>query len=169
MKKIFVLSVLVSSVLFFGCKKEDDDVRDPYCGSYTGMLNISQRTNNNETPLQPNNVLLDVRKNGKNIKSVSVYDANSGSLMFSTESMSVVSTPNGEGFCGQVYENVTKDEDGIDITTSGLPVSEDGEYSCEITPDESGTLTLKFIEQEFYVNSHGMEVVRTYEFVGTKK
>ncbi|MBO7055354.1 MAG: hypothetical protein J6W37_08215 [Bacteroidales bacterium] len=167
MKKIFVLSVLVSSMLFFGCKKEDDDVRNPYCGIYTGMLNYTQRTNNNEIS-QPNRVSLDVRKNGKNIKSVSVYDSNSGSLMFTTESMSVVSTVNGDGFCGQVYESISKDEDGIDVTTTGLPVSEGGKYSCEITPNESGTLTLRFIEQESYVNSHGMDVVKTYEFEGTK-
>ena len=170
MKKIFVLSVLVSLMLFFGCKKEDDDVRDPYCGTYIGSLTRTSIRNGNEMS-EKNQTKIDVRKNGGNKKSVSVYvyNALSESFLFSTEAMSVVNTKNGDGFCGHVYESVTKDEDGIDITTSGLPVSEDGEYSCEITPDESGTLTLKFIEQEFYVNSHGMEVVITYEFVGTKK
>lgn len=167
MKKIFVLSVLVSLMLFFGCKKEDDDVRTPYCGIYTGLLNYTQTTNNNEIS-QPNRASLDVRKNGGNIKSVSVYDANSGKLMFSTESMSVVSTPNGDGFCGQVYEAVVKDEDGIAVTVTGFPVSEDSKYSCEIIPNQDGKLTLRFYEQESYVNSHGMDVVKTYEFEGTK-
>lgn len=167
MKKILVLSVLVSSMLFFGCKKEDDDVRTPYCGIYTGYLTYTSERNGNEMS-ERNLTKLDVRKNGDNIKSVSVYYASNGGLLFTTQAMSVVSTQNGDGFCGQVYESVTKDEDGIDVTTIGLPVSDDSEYSCEIAPNKDGVLTLRFVSQKSYVNSHGMGVVETYEFEGGK-
>ena len=166
MKKIFVLSVLVSSMLFFGCKKEDDDVRDPYCGTYIGSLTRTSIRNGNEMS-EKNQTKIEVRKNGGNKKSVSVYNALSESFLFSTEAMSVVNTKNGDGFCGHVYENVSNNEDGIAVSTTGNAISGDSEYSCEIIPNEAGTLVLRFNAQKSYT-SHDLETIENYEFEGTK-
>ncbi|MBP5584561.1 MAG: hypothetical protein J6X43_11565 [Bacteroidales bacterium] len=166
MKKIFVLSVLVSSMLFLGCKKEDDDVRNPYCGIYTGYLTHTSVRNGNEMS-ETNRTMIGVRKNGDNIKSVTVYYESNGGLLFTTQAMSVTNTPNGDGFCGYVYESVTKNEDDIDVTTTGLPISDDKDYSCEISPNKDGVLTLRFVSQKSYM-MHGIEVMETFEFEGER-
>ena len=165
-KFVFEISViLLSSLMFFGCNKDKDDVRDPFCGIYDGTLTLTQQINGRENS-QDNKAELEVRKNGDNIKSISIY--NKGSLMFSTVAMNVVNTPQGDSFCGHVYENVANDAEGHAVTTIGVPVSDENDYSCVIGPNSEGKMTLRFSEQQSYTNSGGMEVLQSYTFSGVK-
>ncbi len=170
MKKFLyvVSSLLLSSTLFVSCGNEDDDVRNHFCGKYTGEYTFAQEIGNSNAS-QTNTATMVVKKNEGKKFSVVVYDENaSGKVLFSTEGMSVVTTENGDAYCGNITAGISDDEDGIAIKTEGVAVSADGKYSCTIAPNADGKLVLSFCKQQSYTN-HNLLVVKTYTFNGVKK
>ncbi|MCQ2608500.1 MAG: hypothetical protein MJ197_07440 [Bacteroidales bacterium] len=169
MKKFIcsVSTLLVSSFLFFGCGNEDDDVRNHFCGKYTGEYTFAQEINNKYAS-QTNEATMVVKKNEGKKFSVVVYDSFNKQVIFSTEGMNVISTEYGDAYCGTITAGVSEDEDGVAIKTEGVAVSADGKYSCTIAPNADGKLVLSFCKQQSYV-SHGLDVVKTYTFDGVRK
>ncbi|MCQ2606928.1 MAG: hypothetical protein MJ204_10390 [Bacteroidales bacterium] len=163
-----VSSIVLSATLFFGCGNEDDDVRNSFCGKYTGVYETSQMING-KYGSSNYKATMAVKKNEGKKYSVVVYDNSNNTVIFSTEGMNVVNTEFGDAYCGNITAGVADDEDGIPVTTSGVAVSADGKYSCVIAPNQEGKLVLSFEKQQSYVNSGGMEVLKTYSFSGVRE